>query len=137
MIHVLIITPGGTVRTVPTDFVTASRIVRSATLAGKSAMIVPWSRSETREWTRQLDAGEALNAPITLFAGTCPCTVRPTREKIRALVPLGVIQHTGDGQSYFLEPLAAAPAAAASETVPQGTAPPNLPHGQATEDPDA
>lgn len=121
MIHVIIDEGVGKVRTVPTDFVTASLIVRSAALAGKGAQIVPWTRQETREWTRLLDAGEALVASITLFEGTCRCTVKPGKEKIRVLVPLGVIQEIGNGQGFFLEPLAPLPDS--TEEIPQGTPP--------------
>lgn len=139
-IHVVIDEGVDKVRTVPTDFVTCCRIVRSAKLAGKGALIVPWTRGETREWTRLLDSGEALVAPITIFAGTCPCTVKPTGEKIKALVPLAVVQGIGSETSYFLEPLAPLVEAKA-ETIPPGTdddedpyfAPPDLKFGQATE----
>ena len=118
-IHVIIDDVGGKVRTVPTDFVTASQIVCSAKLAGKMATIVPWTRSETRLWTRLLDAGEALVASIRLFEGTCPCTVKPGRGQIKALIPGTVIQSIGSSDhGFLLEPLAPLVA-----TVPPGIDP--------------
>jgi len=116
MIHVRIYEPGGVVATVPTDFVTASRLVRAAKLRGVEAVIVPWTRYETRTWRETLDRLEAITVAVGVCEGTCKCTLRPTGESILCLVPFGVEVQMADGNSVMFQ--------RESPAIPQGTAEP-------------
>lgn len=125
MIHVLIMEPGGTVRTVPTDFVTASRLVRAATFEGKKAIIVPWTKSDTQDWRGLLDNHEGVTVSIAVCDGTCKCTLRPSGDRIMCFVPYGVEVLLPDGSPITFQ----------RPTIPQGTAEaPNLTHGAPTEE---
>lgn len=126
---------GGTVRTAKLDFVTASQLVRAAHLRGVAAAIGIWGKSTTALWERQLRAGEATVAEIPVLVGECACTLRPGGGSVFALIPLGLPVLLASGFTVQFD-----------KAIPPGTvglaedpyfAPPNLQHGQATEEPDA